>query len=106
MGSAASALSASAFASSKLLAASHRVFAQRWLDRPDPAGEDLLGSPDPSSLADAAAVYETAGSMRTVPVSQKNLVTVAVAAALPMVPLVALEVPIRDIATRLIGILA
>jgi hypothetical protein len=41
----------------------------------------LLESPDPSSLTDAAA-------------------------ALPMLPLVALEVPIKDIATRLIGILA
>jgi hypothetical protein len=66
----------------------------------------LLGSPDPSSLADAAAVYETTGQMGVVPVSRKDLATVAAAAALPMLPLVALEVPIKDIATRLIGILA
>ena len=91
---------------SKLLSASHRVYAQRWLDRPDAAADELLGSPDPSSLADAAAVYETARGMRVVPISQNDLVAVAVAAALPMVPLVALEVPIKDIVTRLIGILA
>jgi hypothetical protein len=84
----------------------HRVYAQRWLDRPDAAADELLGSPDPSSLADAAAVYETARGMRVVPISQNDLVAVAVAAALPMVPLVALEVPIKDIAQRLIGILA
>jgi len=49
---------------------------------------------------------ETAGQMRVMPISQQDLVAVAVAATLPMLPLVALEVPIEDIATRLIGILA
>jgi hypothetical protein len=39
---------------SKLLSGSHRVFAQRWLDRPDAPADELLGSPDPSSQVDAA----------------------------------------------------
>jgi hypothetical protein len=90
----------------KLLSASHRVFESRWLDGRESAGEELLGSADPSSLADVASVYGTAKQMRIVPIARKNLVAVVAEAALPMLPLVALEVPIKEIVTRLIGILA
>ena len=91
---------------SVLLTAHHRAFEARWLDRHDAVGEALLGSPDPSSLADLGAAYGAVEQMRPVPVTASSLVGVALAAALPLVPLVALEVPLRDIIIRLIGILA
>jgi len=44
--------------------------------------------------------------LRSFPVDRWNVAVVAVAAALPIVPLVMLEIPVAEILRRILGILA
>jgi hypothetical protein len=87
-------------------AASH-AFAAHW-ENPDPAtsGDALLESPNPSAIADFTAMYATARSMAVVPVNKQALLSVAVVAALPMLPLVLHAVSIDELLRRLLGVLA
>ena len=90
---------------SRLAGGHHRAFEARWLRRDD-AGSELLGSPDVSSLADLDTAFQNVTALRTFPVDRRNVAVVAVAAALPMVPLVMLEIPVAEILRRILGILA
>jgi hypothetical protein len=89
---------------SALMTAHNRAFEERWLDVGS-GGADLLGSPDGSSLADLGAAFAAVQQMRTLPLSRNAIVAVIALAAAPMLPLVALEVPVKDIVTSLVGIL-
>lgn len=91
---------------SALLTAHHRAFETRWLDGRETAGGELLGSSDASSLADLGAAFEAVEKMQIVPIRSPAVVVVAACAVLPMLPAVALEVPLRDVLIKLMGILA
>ena len=90
---------------SRLAGGHHRAFEARWLRRDD-VGSELLGSPDVSSLADLDTAFQNVTALRTFPVDRRNVAVVAVAAALPIVPLVMLEIPVAEILRRILGILA
>jgi len=81
---------------SRLAGGHHRAFEARWLRRDD-VGSELLGSPDVSSLADLDTAFQNVTALRTFPVDRRNVAVVAVAAALPIVPLVMLEIPVAEI---------
>ncbi|MUV14806.1 hypothetical protein [Noviluteimonas gilva] len=87
--------------------AASRAFAARW-ENPDPtqSGDALLESPNPSAVADFTAMYATARSMAVVPVNKQALLSVAVVAALPMLPLVLHAVSIDELLRRVLGVLA
>ena len=70
------------------------AFHAKWVETP---GEPPLGDPDPSSLADLATGYERAKALRPIPIDLPAVAPVIVAAALPMLPVIALKVPLRDI---------
>jgi hypothetical protein len=70
------------------------AFHRKWVETP---GEPPLGDPDPSSLADLATGYERAKALRPIPIDLPAVAPVIVAAALPMLPVIALKVPLRDI---------
>ena len=90
---------------SRLAGGHHRAFEARWLRRDD-VGSELLGSPDVSSLADLDTAFQNVTALRAFPVERRNVAVVAVAAALPIVPLVMLEIPVAEILRRILGILA
>jgi len=72
----------------------NRAFERRWLGGGLPP-EELLGSQDPSSLADLATGYEAAKAMRAIPVVAEGLVPVALAVAIPLACAIATQVPVR-----------
>jgi hypothetical protein len=78
-----------------------RRFQQRWLR--GPADESLLGSADIQSLADLSSGQETAQGMWIVPFGRNTLAAVALAVAVPLLPLVLLKVPFREVLQRLVG---
>ncbi|KGQ19440.1 hypothetical protein LF41_3093 [Lysobacter dokdonensis DS-58] len=87
--------------------AASRAFAAHW-DQADVArsGESLLESPNPSAIADFTAMYGTARTMAVIPVNKLSLLSVALASALPIVPLVLHAVSIDELLRRLLGALA
>jgi hypothetical protein len=71
----------------------NQAFAKKWIGNQTSAGEEILGNPDPSSLIDLGSSFQVVQEMRPVPINKSTLITLAAAAALPMVFLVVLVTP-------------
>jgi hypothetical protein len=75
----------------------NQLFEQKWIQEEKPADETLLGSPDPSSLADLGSSFTVVRQMRLVPIDKPTLITLAVSAALPMLPVVLYATPAPEL---------
>ncbi len=93
---------AALFGYAKLSSLHDAAFEAKWRGADDPA--TLLGDPDPSSLADLATGYERAREMRPVPVNVAAVMPLLIAAAVPMLPLIATKVPLKDILKGLLKV--
>jgi hypothetical protein len=82
-----------------VLAAQHSIlFEKRWFTREAPRDE-LLGASEISSLTDLATAYFVAESIKAVPFGRGALITLILTAAAPMIPVVLLEIPLKEILT-------
>lgn len=73
-----------------------QAFEGKWMH--DGAGsEELLGSGDFQSLADLGGAYERLDSMRASPLDKRTVIAFAVAAIVPMLPLVLTVMPLKEI---------
>jgi len=83
-------------------------FDRKWLGADAASEENLLGTPDLQSLADLANSVSVVRDMRMVPVTVRTLTGFAMAALLPVLPLLLLKYPIAELAekffTRLTGL--
>jgi hypothetical protein len=75
-------------------------FDEKWI-RGGPKGK-LLGTTDIQSLADLANIYAVVSEMRQVPFTRKDIVRLAVATVLPILPLLLTIMPLEELLTRLI----
>jgi hypothetical protein len=80
-------------------------FDARWIREGEHNDADLLGTGDIQSLADLGGAYERVGQMRPIPIMTSTLVTLALAAALAMLPAIEAEVPLREIVVKVLGAL-
>jgi hypothetical protein len=71
----------------------NQLFDQKWIREDRPAGETLLGNPDASSLADLGSSFAVVRQMHIVPIDKPTLITLAISAALPMLPVVLYATP-------------
>ncbi len=79
-----------------------RKFEEKWIERKSAeTDESLLGSSDIQSLADIASAYEHVNDMWPVPFDTKGFGILIVASILPLIPLVATEVPLQEILKKL-----
>lgn len=62
--------------------------------------------PEPSTLCDYGQVLETVQRMRVIPVDKESLITLAIACVLPLLPALALEVPLAEILKEIVRGLA
>lgn len=86
-----------------LISRHHQAFERKWCDgAPD---EELLGSPDASSLADLSASYEAIKSIKPLPLSKESLLPLLVAAVLPMAAVAATQAPVKQVLGALKGLL-
>jgi hypothetical protein len=76
-----------------LVTSHNQSFATKWIDGHAPQGDEILGNPDPSSLIDLGSSFVVVQQMKRVPINKSTLITLAAAAAFPMVPLVVLVTP-------------
>jgi hypothetical protein len=75
-------------------------FDRKWLVA-DPAPEEpLLGTADIQSLADLSNSVSIVRDMRLVPISPRMLMHLAVAALLPLLPLVLFKYPVGDLLAK------
>ncbi len=76
-------------------------FHQRWVV--EARREDLLGTGDIQSLADIGNAFEVIGQVRLMPFDRRSAAIAAGAVLLPMIPLLLTEVPLREIASKLVA---
>jgi hypothetical protein len=81
-------------------------FEKKWLNESSVQAEPLLGTPDLQSLADLSNSVAIVRNMRLIPVSARLLMTVTVAALLPMIPLFLFKYHIAELLQRVIAKLA
>lgn len=82
-----------------------RLFEARWIEaRGDDAA--LLAAPEISATADALGVYGSVTALRPLPVTLRDLVPYSAAILLPFLPVVALEIPVKDAILKILAALA
>jgi hypothetical protein len=83
-----------------------RAFHRKWIEERSGA-DDLLGTADLQALNDLCGAFASLDRARLVPFGSRLIVSVLIAAVIPMLPLVAAEVPLdellRRIASALLG---
>ena len=83
-----------------------RLVRRRWILREPVADAALLGAPEIGPVADTIALYEAVRKMRTVPIGRSSLLPIVLAAVLPMLLVLAIEIPIKDLLLKLLKTLA
>ena len=82
----------------------NRDFHEKWMEGSTPGGEPLLGTADIQSLADIGNSYRFVDEMRLTAFSRTAVIELAVATALPGIPLLLLVVPMRDIIEAMVKV--
>ena len=82
-----------------------REFDKKWVRGARSGDEVLIGSADIQSLADLANSFEVVRSMRLVLVNRDAILQLAAALLLPLLPLVLTIMPLKELLTRLAGII-
>jgi len=87
-----------------LLAEHGRRVERRWIERQVvPDEEGLLSAPEIGPVADTVSLYQAVAGMRTSPLSRRSLAPIALASVLPLVPVFATQIPLKQIAAKLLA---
>ncbi len=83
------------------------TFEERWQAASESTAgtASLVDTGDASAIADFAGVYQGIVAMSVVPVTRWNLLSVAMAATVPLLPLALLAFPFDELVAKLMGIL-
>ena len=82
-----------------------RLVRGRWILGEPLDEHPLLQAPEIGPVADTLSLYEAVTKMRPAPIGKAALLTIALPAALPMLALFAIEVPIKDLLLKIVGAL-
>ncbi len=84
-----------------------RRFEKKWIEEPaDERVEGLLGSQDFSAVIDLSSTVQNVHSMRLLPFKYRELVPLIVATLAPFLPVLALEIPVKEILKTLMKLMA
>jgi hypothetical protein len=89
-----------------LLTAHDQAFHAKWFHSQRKSGEELLGNPDASSLAHLGRSFEVVRDMRPIPLDRRMFISLAVSAALPMLPVILIATPADEIIKTVLKMLA
>lgn len=81
------------------------AFEKKWLQGDTPANSELLGSADVQSLADLANSYSVVNEMSIIPFTWQDALRLALATAVPLLPLALTVFSVEELMTRLIEIM-
>ncbi len=95
----------SKFAYGALLTKHGQLVDRRWIKGESVQNDDLLRAPEIGPVADAVNLFEVVEGIRTVPLRKHAIVQLAVAALLPLIPVFAIEIPVKDLLKELAGAL-
>ncbi len=90
----------------KLVGVHGRLVRRRWVLQESIGEQTLLDAPELGPVADTAAIYAAVAAMRTTPVGKKAVLSLALPLLIPMLVLLSLQVPIKQILLTLLKTLA
>lgn len=79
-----------------------RLVRERWIEGKPVPDDAVLSAPELGPVADTIAAYDAVKAMRTVPVGKTGIIPLAAAAAVPMLAVLAIQMPVKDLALTLI----
>lgn len=82
-----------------------RLVRRRWILGETLEDDTLLQAPELGPVADTLALYEAVRNMRVAPVGKAAILGTAAPALVPMLALLSIEVPIKDLLKQVMGIL-
>jgi hypothetical protein len=82
----------------------HLAFHDKWID-PRADGADLMGTSDVSSASDLNAIVQMIEGLRLVPIDRRAVLQLLLAAGIPLLAVVAKEVPLREALGWIVGTL-
>lgn len=78
----------------------------RWIERKPVSDDALLAAPEIGPVADTLALYGAVRAMRSAPLDRAALLAIALSAALPMLTVLAIQVPIKELLLKVLKALA
>jgi hypothetical protein len=88
-----------------LISGHGRLVKERWIEGKEIADEPILDAPELGPIADTAAPYELVAKIRPLPLNLGSLVPLVGAAVLPMIVLMALDLPLKSVLETVLKIL-
>jgi hypothetical protein len=82
-----------------------RAFEEKWLGASPPAPGEMLQAPDFSAVSDFNPTVTAIQQMNTLPFRPKQLLPLVVAALLPFLPVVAIEIPLKEMLLQVLKML-
>jgi hypothetical protein len=83
-----------------------QLFDDKWIRGQRSPDDVILGNADASSLADLGAAFTVVKQMKIVPIDKPTLISLTVAAGLPMVPVVLFATPAHELIGAVLKMLA
>jgi len=74
-----------------------RLVKRRWIEKAPVKDDELLSAPELGPVADTVALYDAVRNMRAFPLGKQALLALAVPIAIPMLSVIALQIPIKEI---------
>jgi hypothetical protein len=82
-----------------------RLVYQKWIRNQDVGAPDIMNAPELGPTVDISSIYELVAKMRPAPISKRSLIPIVAAAVLPILPVFAIEIPIKQMLSSLAGAL-
>jgi hypothetical protein len=83
-----------------------RLVRRRWIRGERIENDEVLSAPELGPVADTVSLYDAVAGMRAAPTGKRALLSVVLPAALPLLAVFAIEVPIRELLLKLLTTLA
>ncbi|NOS74093.1 MAG: hypothetical protein HOP36_06050 [Methyloglobulus sp.] len=80
-----------------------RLVYKRWIRHEPITDESLLQAPEIGPVADALSLYEAVIQMRAAPIGKAAILSIALPAALPLIALFAIQVPIKETLLKILA---
>jgi hypothetical protein len=74
-----------------------RLVRERWIEGREVKEDAILSAPELGPVADTTSLYEAVKRMRIVPLGKASIAPILLAAAIPMIAVFAIQVPVKGI---------
>lgn len=89
----------------RLVSVHGRLVRDRWIIGGEVSEGPVLSSPELGPLTDVNAIYEAAWSARALPLDRESLVPILMPIVIAFLPLLLIEIPLKELAAKILGAL-